>query len=1301
MAKKPLLPPLPDDATNAQREARIAELRALRRARNIKVARRSGFGTLALIVLFAALLWWLLSTLGGRDFLLNRIQWLLPAGTTFTWQSAEGPVAGPMTLHGVRVVYRGCPDVEGKPVKYPNCSQPEITTFTAETIVIDPAIQPLLGKRLRLDAMQVRRATLDVPRSNKPFELPRWPESLPAIKPPLSIRADTIEIDGFKISRAGAPLIDISRVRGGLDAQEDAFMLTHVQVDSDRGVFKAHGHYTPRNNYRTDFTASALLPAPLGSTCPAIGLRAIGTLDKLDVAVSGNAPGRTRALLTLSGGQSNPTWQLSANSEGLDPDLLQGLASTSEPITFNLSARGAGGHANIDAALQRGDFKLVVQPSKVVLEEQRLTFAPLVVDVLGGRITATGSGDFKGDTRGRVEFALNARGLAYGDGDNRIGASADLGIAGTLDAWSAIGTAVLMRGKQRADVKLDGAGDRKALHFKALNVVMPEGRLDATGYLAFNPALKWDVTAKLASFDPGYFLPAWHGAIRGDLKTQGGRNARGGMDIALDATHLGGQLRDRALTGRGNVALTLPATAKDVWTASGDVDLRLGHSNVIARGRIAQNIDVDAKFLPFNLNDALPDAKGTVVGQLTLRGPRNAPNIAADLSGQSLAWKTHRAEHLKVAGRLPWAGGTTGDLRINARGLKAGVALDEVNAHAQGAMENLRLEGDARGPQGALKFAGTALKRGENWQGTLSRLDLSPAKGAAWQLQSAATYAQSGRSWRITPSCFTSTQGGRLCVNADWPNRGVHVEGRGITTALLMPYIPTREDGSRWDVHGEFAVLADVRPVGNSFRGTAHISAPQAGITLDLKNRKTAFNFNALDINGSFDANRWQARLSAGFNGEGKLAADVTAGYDMNAALSGFVDVDTRDLTLMELLSPDIVDPTGHLSGRIQLGGRMGAPALGGNAQLTEFRAELPALGIVLREGQVRMTAQADGNARISGSIKSGDGILNVDGTLGWRGQDTPLQLNVRGKNILVSDTRDLYAVVDPDVLVKFIAGRPLTVTGTVNVPDGRIELERLSNGKTRSSDVVVLDPVDPEATASTALDMNLLLVLGDNVNLKGFGLTGTLGGQLRVRMQPGVETLATGQLNVAGRYRAYGQNLKITRGRLVWTNDPVANPLLDVRAEREIGDVTAGIQVTGRANKPQAVVWSDPATSQSDALAYLTLGRPLSGLDTDEERQVSAASAALTAGGSLLASQLGSRLGLDDAGVLHSRALGGSVLGFGKYVSPKLYVSYGVSLLGTGQVLMLRYLIARGFDIEIETSSRESRGSLNWRKEK
>ncbi len=67
----------------------------------------------------------------------------------------------------------------------------------------------------------------------------------------------------------------------------------------------------------------------------------------------------------------------------------------------------------------------------------------------------------------------------------------------------------------------------------------------------------------------------------------------------------------------------------------------------------------------------------------------------------------------------------------------------------------------------------------------------------------------------------------------------------------------------------------------------------------------------------------------------------------------------------------------------------------------------------------------------------------------------------------------------------------------------------------------------------------------------------------------------------------------------------------------------------------------------------------------------------------------------------MQSRALGGSVLGVGKYLSPRLYVSYGVSLLGTGQVLTLKYLLARGFDIEIESSTIENRGSVNWRTER
>ena len=114
-----------------------------------------------------------------------------------------------------------------------------------------------------------------------------------------------------------------------------------------------------------------------------------------------------------------------------------------------------------------------------------------------------------------------------------------------------------------------------------------------------------------------------------------------------------------------------------------------------------------------------------------------------------------------------------------------------------------------------------------------------------------------------------------------------------------------------------------------------------------------------------------------------------------------------------------------------------------------------------------------------------------------------------------------------------------------------------------------------------------------------------------------------------------------------------------------------------------------------------MVLGRSLNTASTDETQKINAASTALTAGAGLLASQLGAKIGLDDAGVLESRTLGGSVFGVGKYLSPKLYVSYGVSMVGGGSAITLKYLLRKGFDIEIESSTTETRGSVNWRKEK
>ena len=93
----------------------------------------------------------------------------------------------------------------------------------------------------------------------------------------------------------------------------------------------------------------------------------------------------------------------------------------------------------------------------------------------------------------------------------------------------------------------------------------------------------------------------------------------------------------------------------------------------------------------------------------------------------------------------------------------------------------------------------------------------------------------------------------------------------------------------------------------------------------------------------------------------------------------------------------------------------------------------------------------------------------------------------------------------------------------------------------------------------------------------------------------------------------------------------------------------------------------------------------------------------ALNAGGSYLVGTLGNKVGLDEASISDSRALGDSTLTIGKQISPRLFVSYGVSLLGIGQVITLKYLLKAGLDISIESEQsdlrEQSSAALNWRK--
>ncbi|WP_430540601.1 translocation/assembly module TamB domain-containing protein [Pseudoxanthomonas sacheonensis] len=1265
------------------------------------LAIRSGIASVVMLVLLVIALYWLVQTVAGRDVLLNQIIARLPAGSSFTWKKAEGPLAGPLTLYGVDFRY-------------------EKIHFTAERVYLDPDLRPLLGKRLRLDALQVTNATLDIPKSDEPFELPTWPELLPQIEMPIAIQADTLGIDGFRITQSTQPLIDIRRARGGIDIGDGYFKAQKLAIDSDRGRIDINGGYEPRDGYATNLVATAVFPASLGRTPARLGLVARGNRKSMDMGLAGNAPAPVRVTLGVRG-EENPTWSFSGKTEALDLALL-GIVEDSMPLAFDLKANGAGGGADLRGRIAQGDFVAVIEPSKIRIADEVLTVEPLAVRAFDGLTTLRGRADFKDPENPVFKFSANARGLRWGGHstgsgqsvEGEIAADADLGFAGQMKAWAAIGKATLVRENQKATVDFDGRGDSEQLVLHKLQAKMPTGTLDTTGTVGWEPALRWDLAAKLAGFDPGYFLADWKGNVSGDLASKGQARETGGFDATLDVPKLGGSLRGRKLDGRGKFAIRGNE-------GDGELALSLGNSRVEAKGRVGDKLDIDAKLQPLHLDDLLPDANGSIAGTLKLTGARNAPNLDADLAGTGLKWGGYSADALSVRGRLPWTGPSTGsgagELAVRGAAVDVGMVLDSVRLEARGAVENLQFNGDASNTMGSVSLAGTALKRGANWQGSLDALQLTPSKGSSWRLQQAARYAQNGSAFTLTPACLAasgpSTGSGQakaaLCAQAHWPKQGIQVHADALPLTLLQPWLPP-SNGRPLTLRGDIKLEASVKPAGKAWVGEVHLSSLDGGLKLGNNARGEIVRYDNFTLDADFNPQTIKGRLGTGFKGDGFVDATVATGWDEFAPLKGDIYFHNSRLFWMELFSPDLVRPTGKLQGHVGLAGTRGTPALSGDAQLTEFKGELPSLGITLTDGVANLDAQADGSARIDGTLKSVSstggtvtgGTLSVDGTLDWKVEGSPLQFNIRGKDFLISDTTELQAVASPDLQVGF-ANNTIQVRGKVVVPSATIDVEKLDDGVSVSEDVVVLDPADPERLPSSRLDLDMAITLGDAVKLNGYGLEGTLAGTMNVRSRQGREMAATGRLDVDGRYTAYGQKLRITRGELVWSNNAVSDPRINIRAEREVvsAGVTAGIDVTGRASSPKATIWSNPSMDESAALAYLVLGRSLNTASTDESQKINAASTALSAGAGLLASQLGAKIGLDDAGVLESRTLGGSVFGVGKYLSPKLYVSYGVSMVGSGSAITLKYLLRKGFDVEIESSTVETRGSLNWRKEK
>ena len=1232
-----------------------------------------GLAAGTLVALLGSL--WLLRSTGGRDFFLARAIAVLPEGSVLRWQSLDGSLAGPLEIRGLHYAYKA-------------------HRFDAARLRIDHGLWPLLSGRLDINSLTIEGATWVIPRDDSPTQLPRWPDVLPVLDMPLTVNVRELKVRGLQVKHGPDPLARISRIDGALLVGPGRLQIKQMVVISDRGALRIHGDYLPKDNFRSRLDGRVVFPAVSGAPPVLLNFAARGDLDDFGFSLTGRAPAPVALTLALrDGGSDRPRWKLDAVTTQWIPEQT-GVADAG-PIAMDLHLVGDGGRAKLRGSLARDGIAVKLAPSNLILNDGIVAFSPLALQLEQGAVALTGAVALRGadpyfNLRLRTR-ALRLTPVLSSVETPPVTASGSLQVRGPWRAWRVEGELGLQRANESAKVTVAGRGDARRLLVDSMLARTPSGTLRGTGEVQWDPSLRVVLDAALAGFDPGYLFPDYPGAVSGRIAGRAQRNAAGNWQGDAKASDIRGTLRKRPLRGGAELRFADAST-------SGNIDLHIGDSHLVAVGSVGERIDVTARFAPFDLNDLWPDASGRLRGTVIMRGTRAAPSYVADLQGKALDWAPFKAATLSAKGTLP-ARGDGGDLRLSATALEvSGTAFDRATVSLAGSMAALRAKASLSGKSGDFSAQGTANQDGQQWRGRLLQLRLAPPRIAAWNLQSPVAWRYGPGTLDLERACLASTGDGRVCAQANASR--INVRGTKLPWALAEPWLAdTSLDLAPFgtvDFSGDFA-----SDKAGAWSGGLTASSATGGLRLDPDSKQTVLAFSNLRADARLQASRLNVNLQAGLEAGGSITGNIRVeGLSSTAPMQGNLRVDMRQLQWIELFSTDVAGPTGQLTGNLLFAGTLASPSIGGEARLSRFAAELPAQGVVLSGGEFTLRDEPGGQARIAGSVQSGKGRLLVDGSLNLRDKNSPVDLHLSGANITVADTPELEATMSPDLRLRRSEG-VWQVRGTVAVPMARVDLERLDDSVSVSPDVVVLDPRVPSKGSVLFFDTDVVLQLGDDVKVRGFGLDGGLDGSLRVRDRSDRVAQVTGTLNVSGTYLAYGRTLQIKRGRLGFINAAFDNPTLDILAEREFEEVTVGVRVRGSAMAPETTITSSPAMATAEALSWLMIGQPLSTASGSQIQRINASSLALSAGSNLLAQRLGTRLGLDAAGIGATRALGESTFTVGKQISPRLFVSYGVSLLGTGQVLTLKYLLRRGLDVSLESGSVETAGSLNWRKEK
>ncbi len=825
-------------------------------------------------------------------------------------------------------------------------------------------------------------------------------------------------------------------------------------------------------------------------------------------------------------------------------------------------------------------------------------------------------------------------------------------LSGTADAYQvSIDAPVSGVSIPQTQISLTANGNTEELQLAPLSLELLNGTLTAEGKISWSDNLAWDLRIAAQEIEPQQQWPEYAGELSGKLALQG-EMIDGAPELSLQIQELSGTLRDYDIAGTGKAQWAAgQLTVEQMMLQSGDNRVKLN-------GVMGETLDFDFTIEAPALKQLWPTLSGSLQAEGKLQGTLESPRVEIHGSGSKLALDTYKVGALKAD--IVWVpddpSASMTDLQLQNVAI-SNQTFNKIMIKGPGNLAQHQLE---------LKVAGNLLnldmqlKGGyaqQHWSGEISEGTIRVENAGSWKLSNAVEIVAGPERLEVQQHCWKQ-QNAELCAHGKWEQDGsIQADAKlsQLPLALVQPLLPPGEK-----IEGR---------VSGTLKATGTVESPQLEVELelptarylavtkgeqpniDLRKAKASATLQSGQLNAKINFDVRANERGAWGEAQGELQVDFSK---ENQPIDGKVILDVPDLTPLLARTPKIKDAKGSVHLRAKISGTTAAPLVTGDAELKNGAFTLPDLNLNVTGISLQAKADQDGQVQLKGEASSGKGKLLLDGKASINPQQGfPFSISIRGKDVLVAQIPEAEVLISPDL--KLSGGiKELDLSGRLDIPKARIQLHDIPpTAVDVSEDTVIIHrgkkvPQKESGGMVMALNSNIEVTLGDQVSFKGFGLTTDIRGALHVSSEAQKPAIGEGQLSLHnGTYAAYGQNLTIERGNILF-DGPVDNPRLDIRAfrARSFDGVRAGVAITGNVKNINTRVFTEPAKSETEALSYLIGG-----------------------GG----------------------AFDQSSVALGKYLTPRLYVGYVLGLFDSSSVLVVRYRLTKSLSLETMTGDQQS----------